>query len=167
LVGVAGGSPSSTVAGDFSLNVPTVFNNDANNVTGDSATLANDFVYNAFPAVLTLNGLVDGKAYRASIFGVGWDDTATASRTATFEAGGERFTVDEDMFDNNNGVRIDHEFVASGASHTITYDPFAVNSFHTYGFVNAEVQVIPEPTTFVLAALGVLGLLGFGRRRNR
>jgi len=27
--------------------------------------------------------------------------------------------------------------------------------------------VVPEPSTFVLAALGLLGLIGFGRRRKR
>ena len=166
LVGVGGGAPSSTVAGDFSQNAPALINGDTNNITGDSATLANDFVYDGKPAVLTLSGLVDGQAYRTTIFGVAWD-AATSNRTVTFEAGGERFTVDESQFDNNNGIRVDYEFVADGDSLVITYDPLGPATFHTYGFVNAEMQVIPESTTFVLAALGLLGLLGFGRRRKR
>ena len=37
----------------------------------------------------------------------------------------------------------------------------------TYDDVIGVGGVIPEPTSFVLAALGLLGLMGFRRRRNR
>lgn len=33
--------------------------------------------------------------------------------------------------------------------------------------LSAELTVIPEPSTFLLAAFGLLGLLGWGRRRRR
>jgi MYXO-CTERM domain-containing protein len=33
--------------------------------------------------------------------------------------------------------------------------------------VNGDVTQVPEPSTFALAALGLLGLIGFGRRRRR
>jgi hypothetical protein len=160
-IGVAGGNPSA--AGSFSLVGPgNVFNNDpANAFVGDSATLANDFVYNGDIVTLTLDGLTSGESYRTSIFGVGWDVSADSNRTATFESDGERFTVDEDQFDINNGIRIDFEFTATGGTQTITYDSLGGNTFHTYGFANA---VIPEPTGAALIGLS-LGLLVLRRRK--
>ena len=42
-------------------------------------------------------------------------------------------------------------------------------NLHTADFGQGEIrgQVVPEPTTFLLAALGLLGLLGLGRRRRK
>ena len=36
-----------------------------------------------------------------------------------------------------------------------------------YGQGAGDFNVIPEPSTFLLAALGLLALLGFGRRRRK
>ena len=139
--GVGGGNPA--VAGSFSLVGPNNFiPGDANNVTdvGGSRDIANTFVYNGFPAVLTLEGLTAGQSYRTSIFGVGWDDNTMSNRASTFEAGGERITVDESGFNNNNGVRVDYEFTATGPTEVITVDPLGGNSYHFYGFANAVVD---------------------------
>jgi len=41
------------------------------------------------------------------------------------------------------------------------------NAAVRFGNVIINGSVVPEPSTFVLAALGLLGLIGFGRRRRR
>jgi hypothetical protein len=158
IIAVTGGNP--TIAGSFSYNMPVAFGLDANNVTGDSAALANSFVYNNQNATLSLEGLIDGQTYRTSIFTVGWD--VAPGRSSTLTANGERLTVDVSGLGNNNGTRIDYEFVASGTTQDITLDSLGGNTFHTYGFTNA--LVIPEPSSIALVSLGLLGLIG--RRRK-
>ena len=159
--GVAGGNPA--VGGSFSIVGPgNVLPNDTgNNLTGASLTLGNTFIFNGDLVTLTLDGLTSGQSYRTTIFGVGWDDNTTSNRTATFESGGERFTVDEDQFNINNGLTINFDFVATGGSQVITYDSLGGNTFHTYGFANA---VIPEPSGVALISLALGGLL-LRRRR--
>ena len=158
ITAVTGANP--TIAGSFSYNMPAAFGLDTNNITGDSAALANSFVYNNRNASLTLEGLTDGQTYRTSIFTVGWDDTL--GRSSTLTANGERLTVDASGLGNNNGTRIDYEFVASGTTQDFALDSLGVNTFHTYGFTNA--LVIPEPSSIALVSLGLLGLIG--RRRK-
>jgi hypothetical protein len=133
--GIGGGNPS--VAGSFSTaGLPAVFNNDGNNVTGGSRQLANDFLYNGAVQSITIDGLVFGKSYVATIYSVGWED---GTRAATFSVGHDRLTVNQDQFGNNNGLRVSYAFTASGSSVTLTFVPLQGNTFHTYGFSNYEV----------------------------
>ena len=46
------------------------------------------------------------------------------------------------------------------------YGWFANNEFPVFAFDNASMNAVPEPATFVLAGLAVLGLVGIARRRK-
>ena len=136
--GVAGGSPS---AANFTLAGPTqVLNGDVNNLpagTGSRA-LATDLVYGGNPETLTLTGLTSGQSYRTSIFSVGFD--APGVRQITFAANGLSRVVDQGAYGNDNGIRVDYEFVASGTSQVITLTPVVpASTCHVYGFVNTVI----------------------------
>ena len=122
------------------------------NVTGDSATLANDFDYGySIPVgsaeTINLNGLTPGTNYVATIFSYAWDDLTTAAnpldqRWATFSMGNDRLTVQQDQFGLNNGIRISYTYTAD-SSGTATINMAPVNiagnySFHVCGFANRE-----------------------------
>ena len=133
--GVSGGNPA--VAGAFSTaGLPSVFANDANNVIEGSRQLANDFLYGGAVQSITIDGLIAGSSYVATIYSVGWED---GTRAATFSVGDDRLTVNQDHFGNNNGVRVSCRYVASSSSITLTFVPLQGNTFHTYGFSNYEV----------------------------
>ena len=40
-------------------------------------------------------------------------------------------------------------------------------NWESWGLDNVRVEVIPEPGTFALCAIGILGLVGYGWRRKR
>jgi hypothetical protein len=143
--GVAGANPA--VAGKFStVFLGNIFNADANNIPGGSAALAKDFVYGGtVPAgsfqSITLNGLTPGTAYLTTIYSVGFDGPGPTIRWATFSVGEDRLTVNQDQFDNNNGIRVSYRYTAD-ASGTVTLKIAPVNpsnvSIHVYGFSNRE-----------------------------
>jgi hypothetical protein len=143
--GVAGGNPS--VSNRFStVFLGNVFTADGNNVTGGSRTLANDFVYGGtVPAgsfqTLTIKGLTPGTAYVATIYSVGFDAPGPTIRWATFSSGEDRLTVNQDQFDNNNGIRVSYRYTAdANGEGTIKIAPVnpANVSIHVYGFSNRE-----------------------------
>lgn len=160
--GVAGGNPS--VGGSFSYNMNNSLT-DTNNITGDSATLASGFVFGNNSASLVLEGLTMGETYLLSVFSVGFDAGQDYGRTSTIVgADGEALSVSVNAFGNNNGLRFDYEYTATGTSETIDFSALSDSeTFHTYAFANA---IIPEPGAFA----GFAGLLGLGyvivRRRK-
>jgi hypothetical protein len=136
--GIGGGNPS--VAGSFSTaGLPNVFNNDGNNVTGGSRQMANDFLYGGAVQSVTIDGLIFGKSYVATLYSVGWEN---GTRAATFSVGNDRLTVNQDQFGNNNGIRVSYAFTANASSLTLTFVPLQGNTFHTYGF---SVYEVPPP----------------------
>jgi hypothetical protein len=177
--GVAGGNPS--VANQFStVFFGNVFANDANNVTGGSRILANDFVYGGtVPAgnfqTLTIKGLTPGTNYVATIYSAGFDSPGPTIRWATFGMGEDRLTVNQDQFDNNNGIRVSCRYTAdANGEGTIKIAPVnpANVSIHVYGFSNREavsrnvppvISVQPRsttvgvsvPVTFAVTATGI------------
>jgi hypothetical protein len=126
---------------NFSIGGAIAATGRANNVTGDSGTLAFNFIYNASPRTITLTNLTVGTKYETSIFAYGWD---ASGRTQTFAAGVDRMVADQDAFGNNNGIRISYEFVASAASQalTITQAPGSVGTFHMSAVAN---RIAPQP----------------------
>jgi hypothetical protein len=144
--GVSGVNPS--VANKFAATrFPNVFNNDANNITGASATLARDFLYSGANVVsgtfqsIALQGLDPGREYVLTIYSAGWESPSPTVRWATVSVGDDRFTINQDQFDNNNGIRVSHRYTA-GTNGTAVLNIAPVNpvnvSVHIYGFSNRE-----------------------------
>jgi predicted outer membrane repeat protein len=70
--------------------------------------------------------------YVMTLLSVGWDPVV--SRMVTFSSGGRDFTVNQDQFGDNNGIRVDYTFVAGATTRTITIKPQDPGyTFHLYG----------------------------------
>ncbi len=110
------------------------------NVTGASATLANNFIFNASPRTVTLTNLTPGETYETSVFAYGWD---ASGRVQTFSSGGDNYIADQDAFGFNNGIRITYTFVATATSQvlTITAMPGGQGTFHMSALANRRVIV--------------------------
>lgn len=136
--GIPGGNP--TNGGNYSsANMPSVFNNDLNNITGYGSPLARDFIYNGFPGVHNLSGLTPGKNYVFTLYSMGWDDGA---RPGAFIGGiGEQMEIlNQDQFGNNNGVRFEYAYTAdaSGTAKITVGGYDGGKSIHSYGISNRE-----------------------------
>jgi hypothetical protein len=133
--GLMGTSPA--VSGRFSVQgFGAAYSGDANVLTqtsSGSSTLAANFLYGANPGTVTFEGLVPGRTYRATFLSVGWDETPT-TRNITFETSDSRLTVDQNVYGNNQGLRLDHVFTATAATHTVTLKA-ATGTFHLYALV--------------------------------
>lgn len=158
------------------------FPNANHNVTGDLADLLTDMYFNnggaaGGTATWTLSGLTAGQAYDARIYVRTYGDSAgNRDATLVFDhdgAGGSSLstgTINEDDatgstpgFSNfNDAYYINYRFTAVAGEDlviTATQD-IANSSWHLYGLTN---QVVPEPSSLTLAALGTL--VCFRRRR--
>lgn len=159
--GIPGGNP--TNGGNYSsANLPNVFNNDLNNVTGYGSPLSRDFLYEGYPGVHNLSGLTPGKDYVFTLYSVGWDDGA---RPAGFIGGvGEQMEIlNQDQFGNNNGVRFEYAYTADAtgtAKITVSgYD--GAKSIHSYGISNREADpMVGVAPTITLQPVG--GSVGTG-----
>jgi hypothetical protein len=134
--GIPGGNPSNSMFSTTGL--PGVANGDSNNVTGTSAALARDSVYGGAVESLTLNGLVVGNSYLATIYSVGYD--TNGARAATFSVGNDRLTVNQDQFGYHNGIRVSYAYTAYAQSLTISNAALqgGGQSFYISGFSNAQ-----------------------------
>jgi Immunoglobulin I-set domain/Protein of unknown function (DUF642) len=144
--GVGGTNPS--VSNKFStVFLGNVFNNDANNITGDSAALAKDFIYSGANVsagsfeTITIEGLTPGTNYVATIYSCGFDDPSTTIRWATLSYGQDRLTFNQDQFGNNNGTHMSYSYTAdtngTAVLRVAPVNPVNV-SIHMYGFSNRE-----------------------------
>lgn len=133
------------------------FGGDLNALTagsGGSAVIATNFIYGANPGTIIFQGLKPGRSYRATFLSVGWD-AAPATRSVTFSSPDDSFIVDQNLFGNNSGIRIDHVFTAAGISHTVTIQPNSNGTFHLYGLaLNYEGN---PPLTFAAWRLNTFG----------
>jgi hypothetical protein len=159
--GVAGGNP--TVTNKFTVTgVPNVFNNDANNIPDGTGArvLANDFIYGGNPGTLTLFGLTPGKDYLLTVYSVGWDAPGTRPIHYT-AAGGQDLDVDQDSYDDNNGVRISYQYTADAqGSVAINTAPIrATFTHHMYGFSNRELQLPGTQVSLNISKAGPGSLL--------
>ncbi len=128
---------------NFSIGGPdATYNNHTNNVTGDGAVMANDFIYGGGGArIVTISNLTAGTQYRTTFFGVGFD--AVVSRPQLFSAtGGDAVIVDENIYGISNGLRQAYTFVAdaSGVQEFTVTEQVLNRSFHMYGLANRVVE---------------------------
>jgi hypothetical protein len=141
-IGIAGANP---VGFDYtSAGLGAVYNNDPNAVSGFGAPIARNFVYNGFPAVHTLTGLIPGKSYVFTIYSVGWND---GLREGVFSApnGGAMTVLNQDQFGDNQGLRFETQYVAdANGTATISVQGRTLapdnntRSIHQYGISNRE-----------------------------
>ena len=86
------------------------------------------------------------------------------------------FTIDDDA-DSGNGVLESDAYALTAAERAsgATFDAFGIYNYETgrtdeklvFNFDDATYSVVPEPSTFVLAALGLLGLAPVTWRKRR
>lgn len=154
--GIAGGNPA--VPGRLTTSgLNGVFTNDTNFLEEGSRAIANDFVYNGFPTTITLRGLVPDRAYVVSLFSVGWE---AAGRVITFRNGTRQFTVDQDTYGNDSGIRIDHQYTANASGEvTLNTHPLGAGSFHIYALTNREATVSPS-LAFSAPPASATGVIG-------
>ncbi len=146
-----GGGPTegATGANYDATSLNSRFPNDVNNLTGGgggSAILATDFCHRGSPPVgyvtsVILNGLIPGLTYDTTVFGVGFD-TAPNARFLGFNVNGSaEVTFDENLRDNNNGVRFTYRGTPTSAGAiAVNARVYSANwGFHWYGFCNKVV----------------------------
>lgn len=130
--GVTGGNPS--VVNQFSATgLANVFNNDGNNLNDGTRAMANDFLFGGPSQSITITGLELGAEYVATIYSVGWEN---GTRAATFSAGEDRLTINQDHFGDNNGIAFSYRYIATDVSVTLNFNQLEGNSIHVYGFAN-------------------------------
>jgi len=109
------------------------------NITGDSANIADQFVYGAIPRTVQFTGLTIGTTYKASFFSVAWENSG---RVQTFSSEGNDLVLDQDFYANNNGIVISYTYVATAPSHNFTITPaLSSETFHLYALANREVPI--------------------------
>ncbi|MFN6052388.1 MAG: MBG domain-containing protein, partial [Planctomycetia bacterium] len=95
-------------------------------------------------ASLTLSGLVPGGRYVLSMFTVGLEN---GTRMATLSSAMGQILVNQDEYGNNNGERIDYQYLADAAG-SVTINFLNVgSSFHLHGLANREYS----PSTLLYA----------------
>jgi autotransporter-associated beta strand protein len=120
---------------NFSLGGTVQYYSGSPNISGGSLTLAQTFVYDGNPRIVTLYNLTPGLKYETTFFSYGWD--APGLRPLTFASGGDRFDVDQDLYGNANGIRISYTFVATANSQVLAVTPnISGASFHMSALAN-------------------------------
>ncbi len=127
--------PNFTIGG-----LGSTLNNDANNVTGGSDILANDFRYGGNPGTVAILNLTPGRYYRTTFYGVGFG--AVGERVQTFSAEGDSANIDEHQYGNNNGMRASYTFRAGAGTKNYTITPVVpANTLHLYALSNREIPM--------------------------
>jgi len=124
-----------------------------------------------------LSNLSIGQTYETRLYIRAWDDAGVGrdiDLTFTHGIESDSITIEEDRPQNapvnlstvHDAYYISYTFTALATSLDIDAEVAAGGdgSFHMYGLTNQE--VVPEPSTLVLALCGLIGVVGFARRRR-
>lgn len=113
--------------------------------------------------VLTLGGLTDGQQY---LFQVWVNDSRHYANATKLVTGASTVTLDTNTTDATGGVGqyVTGTFTASGNSQSITLDKNV--AIYLCGF-QLRTITIPEPSTVMLLATGLVGLLAYGWRKRK
>jgi hypothetical protein len=126
--------------------VVAVTTNSDPSIIGDSLTLADGFIYDGRPRVVTLTGLTTGRDYETTFFGVAWE---TGTRAQSFTSGGETAVVNQDLFGNRQGIRISYTFSATAPTRTFTIQPEpGSGTFHLSALCNREIPDVLTPGSY-------------------
>jgi hypothetical protein len=93
------------------------------NVMGGSRDLAKGCIYFDAPITTTFTNLQVGQRYRTTFFSVAWSDDV-AERTFTL-SGEDPFVVDQQLYQTDNGIKIECGYTATGTTQTVTIEPNA------------------------------------------
>ena len=127
----------------------------------ESSVLATDLLYNAQTVTLTLSGLHQNSNYVFSWFNADWNNTTDRAGTLTDNLGGSiafnqgTASILRDTYNTGSNTSLVLTFASTSTGDTI----------HQYAFANQFVS--PEPSSFILGGLGVLGLFVVARRRRK
>lgn len=150
--GTSGGNPGESVGGaNYSTSgMSSATGDPSNNVGGNSAVLAAAFNYGGATSGFTLSGLLPGQTYDTTVFGVGWDTLPTSRRAAFSVNGSDPVTFEENLYNNNNGVRYTYRGQATEAGQvqlsaavqnpTFTWHYYAASN----AFVKPELMLIGD-----------------------
>gem|GEM_PF-4663665 len=145
VTGVPGPNPA--VFGRFAINIPNVFDGDTNTVTAlggtGSAEMATNFIWGGEPAAMSIEALTPGRTYVVSFFSMGWE--AAGGRVLSFSSGGQHLVIDQDQYGDNNGLRVDHTFVANLDMRSFTITPESIGTFHLYGLAVRQPLMVSTP----------------------
>lgn len=106
-------------------------------ISGTGIALANQFIYDGRPGVLTLNGLVPGRRYVLSLYSASF---GPPGRIINFLANGDLQTIDQDAHTGSRGIVISYPYTAD-AGGSVTVRIITVNpgwAFHFCGYSNRE-----------------------------
>ena len=155
-----------TSGSNYSLSVTNSFVNNSSNLTGDSAGLVTDFFYGGTEN-LTLTGLIPGRSYVTTLYGVGFGGPGGRFIDITDSQGGSISGFDQNTYNSGNGILLMDSFTAASDSITLTLVPQSPgDSFHMYAFSNELVPAVPEPGTLAAVVLPA-GIALMARRRHR
>ena len=171
-----GGNPSGTLANGIGYalsGVPNQFGTyNVSSVTGTVANLANSFYYGGPSESFTLSGLTPGVTYLFAQYNFSFGDATNQQggriQNITDSQGAGPLTYDENSTGGVGGNILLDKFLATGTTFSVDYVTAPGNngnSFHQYDF--QLTTLTPEPSSFILAGLGVVGLLFAARRRRK
>src|SRR5690606_4863344 len=134
-----------------------VYNNDVNNaITGSSELLSRNFLYGSHPEIHTISGLNPGTDYVFSLYSTGCEAPGGRINAFIGAMGEEAVLIDQDEFDNNNGIRIDYRYTAD-ASGTLIITSSSMDlasSIHVVAISNREAAPVVGAPSITLQPSG-------------
>jgi len=115
------------------------------------------------PGTLSVAGLTIGQAYLFQSYWLVKNNFGTRTLDVTFEGSDSQTGIAANP-NTSEAVLISYQWTALDDTLNVSFASGDPNNVWSQGF---SLQEVPEPSTFALATLGLLGLLACGRRRRR